>query len=134
AADHQRDRAALDFRLKWHALFKWFGAVPVWTIFLQARRRQVHARQDRRSGIVTDELAHLPLPREEPQRVADLGLQRAVEIQRARAAFQPVPEGDRRERAFHQFLLDVADDELLLSHCCLLRAPRTPGCWRRGWP
>ena len=54
------------------------------------------ARQHGRAGVVALELAHLPLPRQHPQRVAHLRLQRAIEVVRPRPPFQPVPARDRR--------------------------------------
>ena len=57
------------------------------------------ARQHRRPGIVAAELAELPLLGQHPQRVAHLGLQRAVEVVRARPSLEAVPARHRRHRA-----------------------------------
>ena len=51
----------------------------------------LHLREDRRAGVVAAELAHLPLARQHPERVAHLGPQRAVELVGARPALEPVP-------------------------------------------
>src|SRR5690606_38256559 len=122
----------LDLRLQRHVGLKRLGGVPVRLVRLQARGSEVHACQDGGTGVVALELPDLPLAGEHPQRVTDLGLQRAVEVQRARAALEAVPERDARCGPRRQLVQDVLDDVLLLTHWSLLPAQRTPDYSRRG--
>jgi len=48
-------------------------------------------RIDWRAGVVAFELAELPLPGQEPERIAHLGAQAALEIGATRAAFEAIP-------------------------------------------
>lgn len=92
-----------------------------------ARRRGVHRvrRGDRRPGVRATELAELPLPREHPQRVADLRAQRPVEVGGAGPALEPVPQADGRRCAAVECRPEVVDTGL--SHG---PGPSTGG-WRR---
>ena len=73
---------------------------------------------DRRAGVLTLELAELPLPGKEPERVARLGAERALEIDIARAAFEPVPALDLglEERLLEH---EVGEDGVFERHGCL---------------
>jgi hypothetical protein len=78
----------------------------------------MNPREYRRAGILALELADLPLPSDHPQRVARFGSQRALEIRRARPAFQPVPDRDGREAPRLQRLGHVGD-LVAISHPAL---------------
>ena len=55
--------------------------------------------EDGRACIIAFEFADLPLACEHPERIANFGLERAIEIGRARAALQTIPRRDGGEQA-----------------------------------
>src|SRR5215469_6872059 len=59
-------------------------------------------REYRRTGIVTTELARLPLLGQHPQSITHLSLQRSVEALAARPALQTIPRRDRWDRSLRQ--------------------------------
>jgi hypothetical protein len=79
-------------------------------VLAQARGLEVHLRLDRRSGVVAAELAHLPLPRDHPQRVAHFRAKRAIELLCARPALEAVPRGDAVHRPGVEHAFEVVDD------------------------
>jgi hypothetical protein len=66
----------------------------------------------RRAAVGRLELAELPLPGQQPQRVPDLGAQRAGEVGGAGPSLQAVPQAHRREVPMGQGRREVGDTEL----------------------
>lgn len=61
----------------------------------QGRRLPRHLCGDRRSDVLTLELAELPLPREHPQRVVNPRLEDTIEVDPSRARLEPAPHAER---------------------------------------
>ncbi len=69
-------------------------AVVARTIRAQRRGLPLHAGGDRVAGVVTAELADLPLASQHPERIGDPGLDAGVELVVARRALDAIPRAD----------------------------------------
>ena len=125
AGEAQRQWPRFDTRLERDTVVERLGAAVDRAIGVELRARDLDADIDRRTRVVAEKLTHLPLARQHPQRVADLGGQCAIEALDARSPLQAVPDRDARQRAAGDDLGDVRRDHLdHLSHplrarsCC----------------
>ena len=94
----------LDAGLQRHGAVVRDGGLAVRGVVRQGRRPQQRPRVHRRPGVLSEEFAELPLPRQEPERVAHLGAERPLEVHRPGPSLEPVPALDDRNepRRIHE--------------------------------
>ena len=100
------DRTTLDGGLEWQRERERFGRGAPGLKAIELDGAGADARQHGRAGIVSAELAELPLLCQHPERVAYLRLQCAVEVMRARPPLETIPARYRRHRPSLQLLAE----------------------------
>ena len=100
------DGALLDATFQGHAVVKILLGTFTRSVCRELRRLEMQLGEDWRTRIVTDELAHLPLPLEHQQRVPHFRAQRPRQIMSALQSFYAFPsrdgwKGPQLERGHH---------------------------------
>jgi hypothetical protein len=113
--ESELQRTALDRRLERKRLVEVGRGRVVGAVAREVPRLDVELRLDRRPGVVGDELGHLPLAGEHPQRVAHFGAKASREVRGARAALESVPHRHGGEGPCLERCADVLDAEAV-SH------------------